>query len=540
MKNDKIFRLAALLLCAALCLGLTACGDGDTGPTYVDGPTFTIAVAQEPDSLNPLTAQSALSQEFFLLAYDPLWRLGADGQPEPCLAEDWSLSSDHRTWTIRLRQDAMFSDGVAVTAADVLFSYELLRRSGTLYTDYFDGISAIRQADDYTVVISTDYVKGDMLYNPAPILPRHIWRSYDFDPAAFDNASMIGSGPFVYSASGSGEEGWRFDARADYFGGAPSIGSVFFRRYATPTGAGKAVASGDADAGFGMTDVQLTTLENVPGVELIQAVLPGAEQMLLALNTRTDLLGNDVMRRAVEFGADRTWILSMSVGSAGVTGSSFFSPGHAFFARPDGLRTYEPNTALALFQSAGCMDTDGDGILDYGPRAAKLTFRLYSSNQDEWASTAATILAADLGEIGAQVNWHRTDSSIASVCGEDDDWDMCVLGWQGSYSAAVTATRFRDELGTLTGWSDPSYESDLSLLRSAEDAAVALGYARRLQQTAYDSAAVIVLGCPVDVQAVRSDRWTGYEDILAGGGGIFGIGSADFYLSLRPRTAEAE
>ncbi len=538
MNIDLFRRLGALALCLALCLALPACGGKSSGPSYAEGPRFTVAVAEDPGSLNPVLAGDGLSQEFFLLAYDPLWRLGADGQPEACLAEDWSLSSDRLTWTVRLRHDAAFSDGVPVTAADVLFSYELLARSGTAYADYFEGVSAIRQADDYTVVISTDYVKGDMLYNPAPILPKHIWRSYEFSPESFDNAALVGSGPFVLDPEQSGEEGYLFRARADYFGGAPAVGELFFRRYGTATGAGRAVAAGEADASFGLTDVQLTTLENVPGVELLQTMLPGTECMMLALNTRTQFFSVESLRRAVEYGTDRDWFLSMAVGGAGETGSGFVSPGLSFFARPEGLRAYEPDTALGLITAAGYNDSNGDGILDYGLRAVKLTLRLCTSSREEWSATAATILAADLGELGVDVDWQKTDGPVTDLTRSDDGWDMCLLGWRGSPSAAVTASRFRDELGALTGWSDPNFESDLALLRSAEDPSVALGYARRLQQIAYDGCPVIVLGYAADIQALRSDRWTGYEDILAAGGALFRIGSAEVYTSLRPRTAE--
>ena len=542
--NASLFRrLGALALCLALCLALPACGDKNNGPAYAEGPRFTVAVAEDPDSFNPVLAESGLSQEFFLLVYDSLWRLGADGMPRACLAEDWSLSSDRLTWTIRLRRDAVFSDGVPVTAADVLFSYDLLSRRGAAYADYFEGVSAVRQADDYTVIISTDYVKGDMLYNPAPVLPKHIWQDYEFNPDSFDNAALIGSGPFTLDPAGGGEEGYLFRARTDHFDGAPAIGEpaigeLFFRRYGTATGAGRAVAAGEADASFGLTDVQLTTLENVPGVTLIQAVLPETECMTLALNTRTDFLSAENLRRAVEYAVDRSWFLSMAVGNAGEIGSSFVSPGLSFFARPEGLRGCEPDTALGLIVAAGYNDSNGDGILDHGLRATKLTLRLCSSSREGWSATAATILAADLGELGVEVDWRKTDGPVSELTRSADDWDLCLLGWRGSPSAAVTAGRFRDALGALTGWTDPNFESDLALLRSAEDPAVALGYVRRLQQIAYDACPVIVLGYAADIQALRSDRWTGYEDLLAAGGGLFRVGSAEVYTTLRPRTAE--
>ena len=537
--RSTIRRIASLLLCVGMCLCLTACGDDEPSPAeFFEGPRFTVAVAQTPDSMNPVVSGGGLAEEFFLLSYDPLWRLDANGQPQACLAEDWSLSSDRLTWTIRLRRDAVFSDGVPLTAADVLFSYELMRHNDTPYADYFDGVTAIRQPDDYTIVISTSYVKGDMLYNPTPILPRHIWKDYEFSPSSFDNSALVGSGPFVYDAE-AGEDGWLFRGRADYFGGAPKIGELFFQSYGTVTGASRAVSAGEADASFGLSDVQLTTLESVPGVELVQAVLPGAQCMCLVLNTRTDFFENETMRRAAELASDREWFLSMAAGGAGMTGSSFMSPGIDSFAVPDGLRTYAPDTALAMLYAAGYSDVDEDGVLEYGLRETKLSLRLYSGGEEDWAATAATILAADMGEIGIQVNWHKTDGSVRDVCGDTDSWDMCLVSFRGCADAAVTAARFLDELGALAGWTSESFDADLSMLRAAEEPTVAVGYARRLQQTAYDACPVVVLGYSADIQAIRSDAWTGYEDQLAGSG-LFRVGGISLYMNVEPRVSEAQ
>ena len=45
---------------------------------------------------------------------------------EPWLAESWTESPDHLTFTIKLRPGVTFSDGVPFTSADVLFSFRAL------------------------------------------------------------------------------------------------------------------------------------------------------------------------------------------------------------------------------------------------------------------------------------------------------------------------------------------------------------------------------------------------------------------------------
>ena len=539
MKRCKtaVSRLLALTLCAALCLCLAGCGDDDEPQTapVKEGPRFTLAVAQSPDSFNPLLSEGGLAREFFTLCYDTLWQMDETGQPAPCLAQDWSLSSDRLTWTVRLDPEATFSDGVPVTSADVLFSYDLMRHNETPYTDYFAGISAIRCPDDHTVVITTDYVKGDMLYNPTPILPRHIWRDYEFEPATFDNADMIGSGPFVYDPASSGEEGWLFRAREDYAGGEAHLGEVYFALYGTVSGAARALSSGDADASFGLSDIQLTTLEGVPGVELIQAVLPGAECRMMAFNTREDMFFvKDSFRQMIEYCTNREWFLAMSSGGAGTLGSSFMSPGTNGFAQPDGLRQYDPNATLLSLQSIGYRDVDEDGYLEYGTREKELVITVCTSSQDEWAATAATILSSDLEGLGVRVNWRKTDNDVTSICGKRDTWDICMYSWKCSPVAAVAAAAFQRDLGALTGWQSTEMDGQMVMLRSAEGQDAIEGYARQVQQTVYNACPVIVLAYGADIQAVRSDIWTGYETQLSAGG-LFGMGTNAVYMNVEPR-----
>jgi peptide/nickel transport system substrate-binding protein len=530
-----IKRLCVLLLCAAMTLAAFGCGGQSDGTAQLqNGATFTVAVAEMPDSLNPVMSEGGgLAEEFFLLCYDPLWRLDESGEPVPCLVESYSLSSDKLTWTIRLRQDVTFSDGVPLTAKDVQFTYDLMRRNSQAYKDYFDGVTAIRCPDDYTLVISTEYVKGDMLYNPTPILPEHIWSSYEFSPESFENTQLIGSGPFVYDWANDAVDGWLFLAREDYFQGAAQIGAVCFSYYSTVTGAARALATGLTDASFGLTDVQLTTLESVPGVELVQAMLPEAECRAIAFNTRSALFRSQTMRQTMEYCMNRAWFLSMSSGGAGMTGSVFASPGTDYFLQVSDLRDYDLSFAASQLRAAGYADSDEDGILE-DINGEKLSLVIYTSSQDAWAATAATIFEQDMEQLGVSLTWYKTDDPITQVCGDSTGWDMCTYSWQGSVDATLAGTRFLTDVGGLTGWSDSTYESVLEQLYTQQDSQSAKGYIQQLQQIVYDDCPVVVLGYGADIQAIRSDSWTGYEDILASSGALFGTGSYGIYMSVTP------
>lgn len=542
MRKNIRTRILALVCAFSMCLTFAACGKKEAdGFSLKEGETFTVAVAQEPDSFNPVLSEGGLAEEFFLLCYDPLWRIDASGQPVPCLVESYSLSSDQLTWTIRLKKGVTFGDErqTELTSADVKFSYEMLRSYSSLYDGYFDGIRDIRCPDDYTVVISTEYVKGDLMYSAIPILPSRIWDDYEFSPGKFENAALTGSGPFVYDEAASGEEGWVFRAREDYHMGAANIATLVFARYTTVTSVARAVSAGEVDAAFGLTDVQLTTLEGVPGAELISAMRPQGECWALVFNLQSELFAGTAMRQAVEYCADREWILSMACGGAGMTGGSFVVPGNNYFLRPTGVLPYSLDTGLISLRAAGYADLDGDGYLE-NAKDETLRITMFTSNQDSWAATAGTILSNDLAEIGVKINWKKTDDTVEKACADPDDWHICLTSWRGDRNPVAAAMRFREKMEGLTGWNSGSYDGVLEKLRTAMDPAEIQSLAGQLQQIVYNEYPCVVLAYNADIQVVFSERWTGYEDILTQAGGLFGMGFYDTYMQIRPAESQTE
>ena len=542
-----MLRGVAALLCAVLLGGLLAgCGDDEPEPAQIqEGPTFTIAVTDRPDTLNPVTTAGGLAEEFFLLTYDPLWRLDASGTPVNCLVEDFDLSSDQLTWTIRLRRDVTFSDGTPLTSRDVKYTYDLMMRASDTYRPYFDGVSVIRCPDEYTVVITTSFVKGDMQNNPTPILPRHIWSGKEDSLSSFANEEMIGSGPFIYTVPEEydpQDTAWTFQARGNYFGQPAKVGQVSFSYYGTATGAARALQVGEADAGIGMSDVQLTTLEEVPGVELVQAVLPQSEIWALAFNARDGFFENEAMRQMVEYCTDRARILSMSSGRAGIPGSVWASPGADYFWQVANTRGYDLNTARSILASNNLyVDNDRDGYIESRITEDPLVLSLYISSQDEWASTAATILVEAMDSIGIHVDWNTTDRPVQEVCTPKSDWDMCLLTWNGDTNATMAALPFRTSADSLTGWSSSNYDQVLSQLQVAMDNGAIQNLAGQLQQIMYNECPYVIIGYNSDIQAIHRDMWTGYGEVLAASGGLFNIGSADAYMSIQPlETAEGE
>ena len=114
-------------------------GSGTPAATAATGPTgtLTIALADSPQSLDPLQAWNSYTDIISLGTYDALVQYGAGSPAElqPWLAEKWSASSDGMEYTFTLRSGVVFHDGSSLTAADVKYTLDRVKRlnSGVAY-----------------------------------------------------------------------------------------------------------------------------------------------------------------------------------------------------------------------------------------------------------------------------------------------------------------------------------------------------------------------------------------------------------------------
>ena len=92
------------------------------GPHSAD--SLLIPFAGDPPTLDPAVAQDATSAEVIVEVYSGLVTIDKDLKVVADLADSWTISDDRKTYTFKLRSDAKFQDGRAVTADDFKYSLE--------------------------------------------------------------------------------------------------------------------------------------------------------------------------------------------------------------------------------------------------------------------------------------------------------------------------------------------------------------------------------------------------------------------------------
>jgi peptide/nickel transport system substrate-binding protein len=249
--------LAGTGLALASVLALTACTPADSRDQAAGGTevvTYTGVTGDFAENFNPFIAGAL--QSTLGVIYEPLfyYNIVSGAEPEPLLGEEYSFNEDGTVLTITTREGVTWSDGEPFSAADVAFTFNMIKETPAFNTAGFD--AEVSQPDENTVVFTfpvpsfTDAVS--YLGNTA-IVPEHIWSEWD-DPTTNQNTEPVGTGAFQLKEFNS--QNYVLAANEDYWGGRPAIDSV---RYISLTGnqsATDTLLSGQIDwAGIFLPDI---------------------------------------------------------------------------------------------------------------------------------------------------------------------------------------------------------------------------------------------------------------------------------------------
>lgn len=196
-------RIWYMALCLSLLL-LTACS-GTTEPvapepttptTAADGGgtepekalTFTLAYSRS-DSLDPFKMTSRVNRELSGLLYEGLTAPDESMHAQNVLAE--SVQTVGTTVTVTLRADAVFSDGSAVTAADVVTSFEAAREAEA-YRELLRGVDSAKAAKDDARTVTFTWKEPESYAAACLSFPVIRTRA---------DGTVLGSGPFVFEST---------------------------------------------------------------------------------------------------------------------------------------------------------------------------------------------------------------------------------------------------------------------------------------------------------------------------------------------------
>src|SRR5215211_3625652 len=148
---------AALVLAATGLLASGAAGSvsagGKAGSTGKAGGTLTIALAEDPDALDPTLARTFVGRMVFLHMCEKLYDLNAKLEIVPQLAAGMpTLSPDKKTMTIRIKRGVRFNDGTPLNAQAVKISLDRHRTNPrSARASEISPVTSVVVAGPYTV-----------------------------------------------------------------------------------------------------------------------------------------------------------------------------------------------------------------------------------------------------------------------------------------------------------------------------------------------------------------------------------------------------
>ena len=336
------------------------------------------------------------------------------------LATDMEASEDGLTWTVKIRDDASFTDGEKLTAADVVFTYNTLRDTSSV--NDFTMLDRAEAVDDTTVrfYLKRPYSIWPYTMAIVGILPEHAYGpDYGEHP--------VGSGRYILKQWDRGQQ-VIFEANPDYYGEAPKMKKVTVL-FMEEDAAFAAVMAGQADIAYTAASYSDQT---VPGYELLAfdtvdnrgfnlPAIPAGSVSEQGVPLGNDFTSDVLVRRAINIGIDRDEMIEHVLNGYG-------SPAYSVcdkmpWYEPDAQVKYDPAGAAALLDEAG-WTAGADGIRTKDGLRAELTF-LYPAS-DSVRQALAADSADQLRKLGIDTKTEGVDWDTAYTRAQSEP---LLWGW---------------------------------------------------------------------------------------------------------------
>ncbi|MCU0466102.1 MAG: ABC transporter substrate-binding protein [Anaerolineae bacterium] len=503
----KLFIRAFVVFCVLM--------TGVIGVMAQDDAVVTVAFAEsQPTTLDPHAART--NDDFLVIRnvcegltnYDPVTL-----EPIPALAESWTVSDDGLVYTFTLRSDVTFTDGSALDAADVKYSFDRLSDPafGTSYT----AALVLRDVAGWAEARPVAPTVAEGTPTPEPVAPagqisgvevidpQTVQVTLNVPVTSFLTRLTLPGGVIIAEGSAEGSdflatgpvctgaytvESWAQNdqvtliANATYWGGAPQVQTVNIR--VIPEASSQVI-----EFEAGSLDISLAPEADLPRIRDDAALneqlvtIPTLSLYNFRVNLNDPKMGDVRVRRALSLAINRQLVIDTVLQGQGVPAVGLYPPG---------LTTYDENynaferdleEARALLAEAGYPD----GI--------ELTVR---TDQNETENRVLNAVAATVVEAGITFNVSSTEATVYTTDRTECTMELGGIRWTMDYPDPENmvvlllpnaATRVNCGYGTVdvAGEISDLYTQGISLPFGEERDAVF----RQIEQIAMDNVLIV-------------------------------------------------
>jgi peptide/nickel transport system substrate-binding protein len=197
-QREPRVRIVRTLCSLGLVASAVAAG---AGAALADGKVLRVSLNTELQVLDPVVTTINATRVFAYLVFDTLVAIDNEGQYRPQMLEGWQVSDDRLTYTFKLRDGLLWSDGMPVTAEDCVESIKRWAKRESFGRQMMEAAQSLTAVDDKSFVLQLKVPFAFVIEalgkpgNTIPVMmPARLAR---LDPMKAV-PEVIGSGPFVF------------------------------------------------------------------------------------------------------------------------------------------------------------------------------------------------------------------------------------------------------------------------------------------------------------------------------------------------------
>jgi len=504
-------RLMTLALVVCLAATASACGGSKSSKS---GGKTAVTISNEQGTtwscgFNPFN--SDVNFLSFGTVYEELTFVNGlkSGQTTDWLASSYAWSNSNKTLTVTIRPGVKWSDGKPLTAGDVLFTFNLLKKNEGL--DLNAAWSVLKDVTRNGNKITFDFKGSAVPYfyyiaAQTPIVPEHIWSTIK-NPVTYKDTHPVGTGPFKMASCSP--QVIKYTKNAGYWQkGKPTIETVYYPAFTSNDPANQQLASGKAQWGSQF-------IPNIKSYYVSKSAdnhywFPPTVNVSIFINLQDPILKDVAVRKAMAYAIDRKKV--SEIGEYGyeppANQTGIVTPTFSSWLDPSLAKqyTYNPQKAIQTLQAAGYKKK---GNLFYTPEGKPLSFRILNiGGYSDWVASVQ-VIQKQLAAVGIKI----TPENLSSTTYDADNYNgKFQLSYNGNESGGpapyyelrqVLYSKNSAPIGkpAATNWEryeNPATDRLIEQYASTADPATQHGIVRKLEQVMVNEVPVIPVTEGVD------------------------------------------
>jgi peptide/nickel transport system substrate-binding protein len=387
------------------------------------------------------------------------------------LATSYGVSDDGKVWTVKLRDDVMFSDGKPLSAEDVQFTFETALSSGSVLD--LNILETVVVRDSTTVEFHLRNANSTFIHSllTLGIIPKHSYGDeYSENP--------VGTGPYQLVQWDKGQQ-IIIEENPNYYGKKPFFKRITFL-FLNEDAAFAAAKAGQVDVAYipasfsknKVTGMQLEAVQSVDNRGIMFPYVSSGEKTKDGKPIGNDVTADIAIRKAINVAIDRQALVDGVLEGYGTSGYSV-ADGLPWSHEETKIKDGDLKSAKEILAEANWKDQNGDGILEKD--GLKAEFNLLYPASDVTRQSLAIAVADMMKPLGIKINvegksWDDIEGLMHS--------NAVVMGW-GSHDPLEIYNLFNGKMAGVDYYNSGFYSNpkvdeylDKALLSKSEEEAI--------------------------------------------------------------------